>query len=179
MLFVKNCFKKDFLTIKSPFSYLYMIIFLWLEPWMDYAYSAERKKILLVWSILKNFNLIEFLEKWQVFWKERPITISWYCWQTKNHLYIAVKPPSKAIQVSKSMSHGSKWDRPNSIHCCYVSQIHTNTTYSGYIREGGNIFHHILDVLIPLKNWPWIFHGTTNILNFEEKISWTTLTSSL
>ena len=146
---------------------------------MDYAYSAERKKILLVWSILKNFNLIEFLEKMtSLFWKERPITISWYCWQTKNHLYIAVKPPSKAIQVSKSMSHGSKWDRPNSIHCCYVSQIHTNTTYSRYIR-GGNIFHYILDVLIPLKNWPWIFHGTTNILNFKEKISWTTLTSSL
>ena len=110
---------------------------------------------------------------------ERPITISWYCWQTKNHQALhRVKPPSKAIQVSKSMSHGSKWDRPNSIHCCYVSQIHTNTTYSRYIR-GGNIFHHILDVLIPLKNWPWIFHGTTNILNFEEKISWTTLTSSL
>ena len=153
-----------------------MIIFLWLEPWMDYAYSAEKRKNPFSMKYIEEFQFNWIPGKNdKIFWKERPITISWYCWQTKNHLYIAVKPPSKAIQVSKSMSHGSKWDRPNSIHCCYVSQIHTNTTYSRYIR-GGNIFHHILDVLIPLKNWPWIFHGTTNILNFEEKISWTTLT---
>ena len=127
----------DFLTIKYPSSSLYMIIFLWLEPWMDYAYSAEKRKNPFSMKYIEEFQFNWIPGKNdKIFWKERPITISWYCWQTKNHLYIAVKLPSKAIQVSKSMSHGSKWDRPNSIHCCYVSQIHTNTTYSGYIREG-------------------------------------------
>ena len=43
MLFVKNCFKKDFLTIKSPFSYLIWLYFYGLSlEWI--MHIVQKKK---------------------------------------------------------------------------------------------------------------------------------------
>ena len=48
------------------------------------------------------------------------------------------------------MSHGSKWDRPNSIHCCYVSELYRKYIFWIHTKRG-EIFSMIciLDVSIP------------------------------
>ena len=113
---------------------------------------------LCIWCNCRRTNPAICIEEFQFNWirgkksgfLERPITISWYCWQTKNHQAHRVKSPSKAIQVSKSMSHGSKWDRPNSIHCCYVSELYRKYIFWIHTKRG-EIFSMIciLDVSIP------------------------------
>ena len=137
----------------------------------------------------KNPFNMEYIEEFQFNWIPGKNDKSFLERKTNNNFMILLTNKEPSIHSSKTPfeSYSSEqkyvpWVKVGSAKLNPLLLCIANT-YKYYIfwihKRGGNIFHHILDVLIPLKNWPWIFHWTTNILNFEEKISWTTLTSSL